>query len=216
MACSGNNDRQATLDLTTGKTSIRRVVYKIGSEASESRSGYIDTKQEERVKDLNNSLSSEFNKNVKVETFDLKNIESLDDTVVLDYKFTVDNFTSDIVGMQVFKLPWAESFKSVDFVALEKRKYPLAIHSLSATPLEKEVMVVKLPAGKKLAEIPKNISLKGPVMTYDITYSVKADKVIVTREVKYLKDKVTPEDYPAFKTFITKLNEADNKQIAIK
>lgn len=211
-----NNDRQATLDLTGGKTSIRRVVYKTGSEASESRSGYIDTKQEDRVKDLNNSLSSEFNKSVKVESFDLKNIETLDDTVMLDYKFTVDNFTSDIVGMQVFKLPWAESFKSVDFVALEKRKYPLSIYSLSATPLEKEVMVVKLPAGKKLAEIPKNISLKGPIMTYDITYNVKADKLIVTREVKYLKDKVTPEDYPAFKTFITKLNEADNKQIAIK
>lgn len=211
-----NNDRQSTLDLGAGKASVRRIVYKTGSEASESRSGYIDTKQEDRIKDLNNSLSSEFNKNVKVENFTLKNIESLDDTVMLDYKFTVDNYASDIVGMQVFKLPWAESFKSVDFVALDKRTYPLTIYSLSATPLEREVMVIKLPAGKKLAELPKNISLKNNIMTYDLTYNVKPDKIVVTREVHYLKDKVTPEDYPAFKTFITKLNEADNKQIAVK
>jgi len=210
------NDRQTTLAFNGSQASIRRVVYKTGAEASEIRSGYIDTKQDDRIKGLNSNLTSEFNKTLKIDNFDLKNLESLSDSVVMDYKFTVDNFTSNIVGMEVFKMPWAESFKSVDFVSLDKRKYNLTLYGLNETPVEREVITVKLPAGKKLAETPKNISIKCPVMTYDLVYSVKADKLVVTREVKYLKDAVTPEEYMTFKSFINKVNEADNKQMALK
>ncbi len=211
-----NNDRQTSVTISGNTANIRRLVYKLGSEASGGRSGYIDTKQEDRMKELSKSLSAEFNKTLKLETLDLKNVEDLSDTMVMDYKFTVDNFTSDIVGLQVFKMPWAESFKSVDFVSLDKRKYSLNLHSLYATPVEKEVITLKLPAGKKLAEAPKNVSITHPVMTYNLTYAVKGDKVIVTREVKYLKDHVSPDEYVTFRNFINKMNEADNKQIAIK
>lgn len=210
------DDRQTSMAFNGTQASIRRVVYKLGAQASATRSGYVDTKEEDRIKDLNSSLRAEFNKSLKVEKFDLSNIESLSDSVVLDYKFSVDNFTSDIVGMKVFKMPWAESFKSVDFVSLDKRRYNILLYGLNATPVEREVITVQLPAGKKLAEQPKNISLKCPVMTYDLIYNIKADKVVVTREVKYLKDNVSPEEYPGFKNFINQLNEADNKQMAFK
>ncbi len=134
----------------------------------------------------------------------------------MDYKFTVDNFTSEIVGMQIFKLPWSDSYGTVDFVSLEKRKYPFNLWSFSSTPMEKEVMTIMLPAGKKLAEEPKNVTLECPSMHYNLTFVTKPDRIIATRTVSYLKEQVPIEEYAAFKEFIGKMNESDNKQYGFK
>jgi hypothetical protein len=187
-----------------------------GSEASTIREGYKDKGDEDNRKDLSESLASEFNKKVTLKDLKITNLNDLSDTLVFQNSFVVENFSSELVGMQVFKLPWSDSYNSLDFISAEKRTFPFSFWKFSSTPYDKEVMTIVLPAGKKLAEVPANVTFSCPAMSYSLTFQVKPDRIVATREVKYLKDQMDPSEYAAFKEFITKMNAADGKQYAFK
>jgi hypothetical protein len=53
-------------------------------------------------------------------------------------------------------------------------------------------------------------------LSYSLTYEQKSDRVIVTREVKYLKDQIPVNEYAAFREVVHKMAEADKKQIAFR
>lgn len=209
-------DRTSTIIFNGKKVDIERSSKKMGAEASASRANYKNKGLDDRNRELTTSLSGEFNKKIGLKSFTLTDLDNLKDTVGMDYKFTVDNFTSEIVGMQIFKLPWSDTYGSVDFVSLENRKYPFNLWSFSSTPREREVMTIILPVGKKLAEEPKNVSISIPSISYNLSFIVKPDRIIATREVKYLKEQVSVAEYPLFKEFIGKMNESDNKQMGFK
>lgn len=208
--------RSSEISFNGAQAILRRLAVRTGYDAGQMRGSYKDVTEEQRIKDLTASLSSEFNKNVQTEYFNLKNLESLSDSMMFDYKFTVDNFTSDIVGMKVFKMPWADAVSLQEVVALDKRDYAIDLSTVYVTPDISETITINVPTGKKLAEIPKNVSISCPSVSYNLKYELKSNKLIATREVKYLQDKVTPDDYASFKTFVNKMTEADNKQYAFK
>jgi tetratricopeptide (TPR) repeat protein len=209
-------DRVTTLKFNGSTAEIERKNKRFGAEAAGIRSGYKDKGDEDRKKDLLSSLSSEFNKKVSLKSLTIEGLDNLADTLQMNYSFTIDKFTSELMGMQIFKLPWSDSYNSLEFVSLEKRKYPLNIWSFSSTSKDKESITIQLPAGKKLAEIPKNIVLTHPAISYSLSYTIKPSGITVLREVKYLKEQVTPDEYESFKEVITKMNEADAKQYGIK
>jgi len=209
-------DRISKVTLTGSNVEVVRANKKIGAEASVTRGAYKDQGEDDRNKGLLKSLSGEFNKKVVLKSFSMTNLDNLNDTIQMDYRFTIENFTSEIVGLQIFKLPWSDSYGSLDFVSLETRNYPFNLWSFSTTTRDKEVMTVTLPPGKKLAEIPKNVSFSCAAMSYNLSFETKPDRIIATREVKYLKEQVPVSEYAAFKEFIGKMAEADNKQLGFK
>lgn len=209
-------ERNTTLKFNGNNAEVERKNKRYGSEAAVVRSNYKDKGEEDRRKDLLSALSSEFNRKVTLKNLALSGLESLSDTMQMNYSFAIDKYASDLMGMQIFKLPWSDSYGSLDFVSLEERKYPLNIWAFSSTPKDKETITIQLPAGKKLAEIPKNIVLTHPAISYSLTYVVKPTSVVVTREVKYLKEQVGVADYESFREIITKMNEADVKQYGLK
>ena len=209
-------DRTSTVLFKGNNVEVERMSKKIGAEASVTRGAYKDQGEDERNRGLTKSLSGEFNKKVNLKSLTMTNLDNLRDTVDMNYKFTVENFTSEIVGMQIFKLPWSDSYGTLDFVSLETRKYPFNLWSFSTTTRDKEVMTIVLPAGKKLAETPKNVSFSCPAMSYVLSFETKPDRIIATREVKYLKEQVSVSEYAGFKEFIGKMGEADSKQLGFK
>jgi tetratricopeptide (TPR) repeat protein len=212
-------DRISTVTFVGNNVEVERVAKKIGAEASVTRGAYKDQGEEDRNKGLLKSLSGEFNKKVNLKTFSMTNLDNLKDTVDMNYKFSIEGFSSEIVGMQIFKLPWSDSYGSLDFVSLETRNYPFNIWSFSSTNKDKEVMTIVLPTGKKLAEAPKNVSISCPAMSYELSFKTdptKPGRIIATREVKYLKEQVPVTEYAAFKEFISKMGEADSKQLGFK
>ena len=212
-------ERNSSVLFKGNSADIERISKKIGSEASTTRGTYKDQGEDDRNKTLLKSLSGEFNKKINLKFFTMTNLDNLKDTVEMNYKFNVENYSSEIVGLQIFKLPWSDSYGSLDFVSLETRKYPFNIWSFSSTQRDKEVMTIILPTGKKLAEIPKNINITCSAMSYSLTFDInpaKPDRITATREVKYLTDQVSVADYAGFKEFIGKMGEADSKQLGYK
>jgi len=212
-------DRKSNIVFKGSSIDIERSSKKIGAEASSTRGSYKDQGEEDRIKGLQKSLSGEFNKKVVLKSFTISNLDDLKDTIDMKYVFNVEGFSSEIVGMQIFKLPWSDSYGSLDFVSLDTRKYPFNLWSFSSTPGDREVMTITLPAGKKLAETPKNVTLSCPSMSYNLTYDInplKPERIVVTREVKYLKEQVPITEYASFKEFVNKMAEADSRQLGFK
>ena len=210
------NIRNSELSFKDDQATIHRQVLKIGSESANMRQYYIIGTDEDRTKKLKADINREFNKDLKIGSATFSDMNSLSDTMHLDYNFTIDNYTSTIVGMSVFKLPWTESYPFSQIFSLEKRKYPMDLWLLAAVPYSKETITVSLPAGKKLVEDPQNVSISCGTIRYSVKYEVKGNKITATRELNFLKDVVSPGEYEETKAFISKIGQADTKEIAFK
>ena len=209
-------NRKTAINFRGENADLERKNTRYGAEASSLRYSYKNKSEGDRKKDLLGSLSGEFNRKVNLKTLNITSLDDLSDSVVMSYNFSVDKFTSSLMGMQLFKLPWNDMYNSLDFVSLDNRTQPFSLWQFSSTKKDYETITVTLPAGKQLAEVPKDVVLKHPGMTYSLTYKIKPGSIQATREVNYIKDNISRDEYETFKEMITQMNEADAKQYGFK
>lgn len=209
-------DRNTTITINGNKADIERTVLRMGAESAGLRSDFKDVSDEDNKKNLQNRLSREFKNTVTLKSYNLKNIDTLTDTAFYKYSFTADKFSSEIAGMQVISLPWSDALSNLEVIALEKRTYPFCVWKYSNTIVDKETLTIKLPATKKFVEIPKNITYKNDLLSYSMIYTLKNGALVINRELKFLKELVSPAEYQLFKDTISKIAEADTKQLAFR
>ena len=116
----------------------------------------------------------------------------------------------------IFRIAWTDAHQNEQIFSLDSRKYPLNFAPYSSTPLYNETISFTMPKGKKLVEVPKNITLSCTAVKYSLTFKIVGDVVTATREVNYLKDEISPAEYPTVKDIISKIHEADNREVAYK
>lgn len=208
--------RNSTIRINGNNAEVSRKSVRSGAESASMRADYQGMSAEDQQKSKIRLLSSEFNNELTLNKLTVSNIDNLDDTVTEEYQFNLTNFTSEIAGMKIIKLPWVDAYTSLELVSLAERKLPLNLWKFSTTPDDVETMTIELPAGKKLVEVPKDLSFSCPALSYKLHFEMKNDRLLVTREVKYLKDEVSVQEYPAFKNVIIKMTEADKQQLAFK
>jgi hypothetical protein len=195
---------------------IEREIAYTGLMASFERNEFKNLGADEQLKNKSESVAKQFKVASKMTDLSFEGLDSLSDTVKVNYKLEVKNALQDVAGLKIFTLPWTD-INSLDIVNLESRTYPMEYWEYQVEDHTTEQIVINLPAGKKLAETPVNIYHKCPSASYSVTFdNSKPGKVIITRIFIRTQDQIKTEDYPAFKEFLTKVSECDNKQIAIK
>jgi Transglutaminase-like superfamily/Domain of Unknown Function with PDB structure (DUF3858) len=209
-------DRISQLTLEGSDLVVARKTIRSGDKASETRYSYADIGKEEQEKFITNAIASGHVNQVKLLSLSFGDLNDQEDTVQYSYKYKIVNEVNDVVGMKTFRLPWSDKLSSLDFISLEKRKFPFVMHKEFNAEYEREVMTVTLPTGKVLAEVPKNTKLTCPVAEYSLTYTKQGNKLIATREFKVKKEYMEVAEYETFKDFFTKVMEADTKQLVLK
>ncbi len=201
-----NNDmhiERKTIQYAAYTSSVRNRIRYIGSE--------------EQLKEMNQAVAAEFKVPVKISDLNYTNLDNLADSLTINYNVDVKSIMQDVAGMKILYLPWTEKQIPLETVAEETRKYPLELWSFLSDDTSSEVITLNLPAGKQLVEIPKNITLDCENASYELTYNLKIPgKVIAYRTFKRKNEQVTVEQYAAFRNFLNKVAESDNKQYAIK
>jgi len=145
-----------------------------------------------------------------------KNLNILSDTVEYSLQFSATKQLSELAGMKVYKMIWADAYGSLDFVSSDTRQFPFNVWELNNSDWLEETMTVDFPPGKKLLEVPKNEFLSCTAMEYELSYRTSATGITATRRIRVKADQVPPKDYAAFKAFMIKVAEADDRQIAFK
>jgi hypothetical protein len=165
---------------------------------------------------MSRAIGSDYTTPVKLTELNFSDLSSLSDTVSYKLAFTVSNALMDVAGMKIIKLPWSDSYSSLDFLTLEKRTFPFNVWSFSSIETATEELIVELPKGKLLAEMPKTVVIKNEILSYSLTFKMVGTKLSATRSLKFNKEIVSPLDYIVFKESFTKISEADSKQVAFK
>lgn len=193
----------------------RRYCY-YGAMASYQRGDFKNVGADEQLKKKSESIAKAFTQSTKVTNLTFTNLDNLADSVTVSYNVEVKNALQDVAGMKIFRLPWSDT-NSLDIVAAESRMYPMQYWSYQTEDKTTEKIVIELPQGKTLAEIPKNQQFDCPSASYSLTFDAKTPgKIIATRYFERKADQISTKDYPAFREFLNNVSEADSKQYAFK
>ena len=208
--------RESTLKFDSNDAILTRKSIKTGMFAAQMRSDFDNQGKDKQEKMITQALASDFTTPTKLLSLHIGDLKTLSDTATYDYTFSIKNHLTEVVGIKIFRIPWSEGIRSLDFLSLETRKYPFLVWAYNALETSQETIVIEMPKGKTLAEQPKSVTLSCPAVDYSLTYTQTPGKLKVVREMKFKKDVVSPAEYAQFKDFYNKVAEADSKQIGFK
>ena len=213
---SNSSIRNHKIAFSKNDMTIERQLICFGAMASYKRRDYKYTGIEEQLKDINESVAKDFEASTKVSNLNFSELDNLADSVIVNYKIDVKNAIQDVAGMKIFRLPWSD-INSLDIVTAEDRKFPMEYWTYQTEDHTTEKMIIELPQGKKLMEVPQNQKFDCPSASYSLTFDTKTPgKLFVTRYFERKGDQITTKDYAAFREFLNNVCECDNKQYALK
>jgi len=226
----GDNILKMDMPFRTSNSLVRETNFKIenndvitltktirtGSRASYLRQLYADLGQEDRLKEFSQIIAADYTTPVKVTSLVFDDLTSLSDTAVYSYGIEAKNIVQEIAGMKIFKIRWSDGISSQEEFSVENRKTPFELWIYMMEDFNDEEFTIELPEGRKMVEVPKDVHLECANLSYDLKYDAQTPgKVKVRRIMKRKTEKVSLEEYNAFKDFMHSVSEYDNKQYAI-
>lgn len=195
---------------------IKREKTSYGATASIVRNRYKALSSDEQLKRSNETIAANFIVPAKVSDLQFSELTTLTDSVSEKYTITVVGALQEVAGMKIFRFPWSD-INSLDIVASETRKYPMRYWSYQHEDRTLETIILTLPKGKKLVEIPENKRFECANGIYSLTFDTKnPNQIVAKRYFERTKDVVSVEDYPKFRDFLNNVSESDNRQFALK
>lgn len=208
--------RNSEVSFDNRDINISVVSAKTGGSASYTRANYADINEDDRRKYMISALSTDKG-NVKLNKLEfIRGLDDQTDTLTYRYEYKTMGSLTQIAGLNIFTLPWADGVKSVDWVGDEDRKYSIDQWRWNGNDYEEETMTINLPAGKVLAEKPKDVHLECKAASYDLTFSVKGQQIIVKRSLILKMDVLDASIYQDVKKFWQDVVVEDQKQYAFK
>jgi len=204
--------RKTTIIFENNKIIVIKNNQKNGHAASSMRYTYKNQTKEQQKKELFESLSSDF-ANLKLDSFYFnETLNNPNDSITYYYSYSASNPFTKINNMNILKIPYSDMIISADFIN-EDRKYPIELWAEERFDKWIEVIELKIPKDKKLAEVPKNVNFKCKHAEYSLTFKLQANVLTIKREFKVLKDYVELADVKALRDFYVNVIQSDGNQI---
>jgi len=92
------------------------------------------------------------------------------------------------------------------------RKSPIALNPI----MVKDEIILKFGEGQKIDEIPAKISLESPYGTYQASFEIQQDALVMKRTVIINRSYVPAEDYTKLKQFFSEIVRADRTSVLLK
>ncbi len=167
---------------------------------------------------MQEAVSNQYKNPVKVQKLSFQGLDNLEDSVVCNFSYQVNNEVAEIGSMQTFKINYQDVVASVDKFSAEERTYPIEYWNYEDADLYETVVKITAPEGKKFIEVPASENFSFKNLKYSLQYSLKTPTtLVVTRN--FINDRpqqILPADYPSFKAFFEKIVKLEQKFIAYK
>ena len=211
-----NINRLVNITIKDKELIIKEKTYKTASLAGGLKDAYKDLSQKDQLKKIKEAITEQYPDNEINELSFLNMDKPNSDTVYMKLNYELKNSAREIAGMSIFSLPWSDKFTPSDFQIISPRVSGIDISQMFYADSETETITLTLPAGKKMVEGPKPVSLSSDVMDYSIVPKIAGNKLVLTRTFKLKKNFVPAERSEEFNTFFKKMVDADNKEFAMK
>ena len=188
---------------------------KTGNWAAYMRYRYKDESEEEQREVMLGALNNDY-KSVDLDRLEFGEFDSLTNKFEYTYTFTIKGAVSKIAGLNIFEVPWNDSYETSELVSDENREYPIELWRYFNYDKKFEEITITLPSGKRLAERPKNVYIDNEFATYSIKYKVVGSTITATRTMTPKTQVVQPEDFEKLKDFMDQVISHDNKSLAYR
>jgi len=187
---------------------------KHGHLSSQLRHDYLNLTYDKQLSQLEKSTAASY-RNVNMESASLQHLDDLADSVTLKYQFRIKDEIAEIGSLHTFKLPFVDVVASLSKLPAGTREYPLNYNKFEDTDVYETTILVELPPGKKLVELPAGEELTFGGLRYSLVYSSPApDKLQVKRKFTSDRNEIPANKYVDFRTFMEKIVKAEQKMIA--
>ena len=117
----------------------------------------------------------------------------------------------------MFRIPYGDAIATIDNFSAETRKFPLEYWRYEDVEEYETVVNIKIPSGKKIAEVPADQTFTFNKSTYSLKFVKNGpDKLTVIRKAKMNRENVLPSQYAEMKNFLNNIIKAESKYIAFK
>lgn len=196
---------------------MRNRVRKTGSLSSGMRSSYKSLSPEKQKEEMEKSVSGSYKNPIKLQAVSFKGLDQLVDSVEYDYECVIKNELIEVGDLRMFRIPYGDAIATIDNFSAETRKFPLEYWRYEDVEEYETVVNIKIPSGKKIAEVPADQTFTFNKSTYSLKFVKNGpDKLTVIRKAKMNRENVLPSQYAEMKNFLNNIIKAESKYIAFK
>lgn len=168
----------------------------------------------EKVEEIYDDVLGE---NMKIDSVYNIMIDRRPDSLAYRAEMSSKEKIKKIGGIKIIELPTISDAYTGSIIEDEDRKYPINYSSYESVDRYVTNYMVTVPEGQAFTETPENVSLKYKGHKYERSYEkLSANKLKVTVIATPGKDDISPEEYEAFKDFVTEVLEAKEAFIGYK
>jgi len=206
------NARVAGDDLT-----IATNLEVVGNSVSGYRGYFSDLTKEQTKENVNKAVGQYFESTIDIKKHQFSNLDNLGTDLSFETDFVIKNAVLAIGGIKAIKPPFMEKIFSIDPFAKEERSHPLLYWKYEDNDAYDIDILLELPVGSKVIELPENFAIKTGIVDYQLSVKQEGEnKVRVIRTAKLNRAVVSAADYKAFKTTIEQILKAEDFYIAFK
>jgi hypothetical protein len=149
---------------------------------------------------------------VKASSFEIGDPRAIEKPVETKFVLSVPRLARPDSGSLVFS-PFGEPWRITEGSApLSKRQYPVEL----GAPWRSEFTYnVRLPSGFSFADGPITVEKTSPFGSYEYKLSPSKDGITVTGHVSFAVDKVTPDQYSAFRSFLEEVDRTFSRRLRL-
>lgn len=209
--------RQSDIHFEGSNMIVDRTSWKTGMRAAGMRNSYRDQGPDQQNKTMQEAITADYTSSKLNSLEFVRGLHENIDTVEYKYNFQANDVMSRISNMEIFEVPLTDKISSApSYISSETRNYPILLWDNFSSSLYEETLVLEVPTGKTLVEVPSNVSISTDNFNYSIVYSKRGNKLTVTRRFEITEDIVATEDYEAFKSAMEKVVKADTQSLAFR
>jgi len=210
-----NNDliRKTRVTFSGDVMKVDKQNWRVGVEAAYFRSIFKEMGTDRREKRMQEMIIRQYPK-IKLTALQFgESLHSLADTLDYTFSYEVPDIFNEVGRLQIFELPWSDKFENPPFMATDERKFPIDLWVYLDVETYREEMIIDIPAGKRVTDLPRNVTLSCYNADYTLTFRRAGNQIIVTRVLVIKVDRVMPEHYAEFKRFLGDVVRADKQQL---
>jgi hypothetical protein len=169
--------------------------------------------KEELKQILNDFLYSHLIPNLKIESYDYKDVTTISESFKIDYKISAKDYTNTINDLVIFNIPFLYPLQESATLQIEERKndfYPEFV--LNVDPCSESILV-EIPEGNEVPKLPKDVIIEDKFFSYSLKFSNQDNDLKIDRSIVIKVIAVDKEEFDLFKESYSKIIKAESQKI---
>ncbi|MFK8046761.1 MAG: DUF3857 domain-containing protein [Crocinitomicaceae bacterium] len=189
----------------------------VGAEASDYRWYFADKSKVDLKKTIDNYCSDFFESDIKVNSYDMENLDNLNENFKLNLSMTIEDEVKSIGSLQTFAVPFFETIFTLEKFPDIDRKHPLNYWKYEVVDHYLTTIKISIEDDQQFVEIPSDVLLNNKFIDFTLTVKKLSNtEVEITRSVKPKMKTISKEDYQAFRKTVKEISKAEETFIAYK